>query len=48
MVISMLTIGALALVSFIVVEWKFAKLPMMPSKFPFHIVATKIDGLTSR
>ncbi|KAF0320325.1 major facilitator superfamily transporter, partial [Colletotrichum asianum] len=30
MVISMLTIGALALVSFIVVEWKFAKLPMMP------------------
>ncbi|KAK2729092.1 major facilitator superfamily transporter [Colletotrichum kahawae] len=30
MVISMLTIGTLALVSFIVVEWKFAKLPMMP------------------
>ncbi|WQF80694.1 Putative major facilitator superfamily, MFS transporter superfamily [Colletotrichum destructivum] len=30
MVISMLTIGALALVSFVIVEWKFAKLPMMP------------------
>ncbi|TDZ48438.1 Efflux pump dotC [Colletotrichum trifolii] len=30
MVISMLVIGALALVSFIIVEWKFAKLPMMP------------------
>lgn len=30
MVISMLTIGALALVSFGIVEWKFAKLPMMP------------------
>ncbi|KZL77863.1 MFS transporter [Colletotrichum tofieldiae] len=30
MVISMLTIGALALVSFVFVEWKFAKLPMMP------------------
>ncbi|KAK1846242.1 major facilitator superfamily transporter [Colletotrichum chrysophilum] len=30
MVISMLTIGGLALVSFVVVEWKFAKLPMMP------------------
>ncbi|KAK6221227.1 hypothetical protein QIS74_04795 [Colletotrichum tabaci] len=30
MVISMLTIGALALVTFVIVEWKFAKLPMMP------------------
>ncbi|KAL0944822.1 major facilitator superfamily transporter [Colletotrichum truncatum] len=30
MVINMLAIGALALVSFVVVEWKFAKLPMMP------------------
>ncbi|OLN87473.1 putative transporter C3H1.06c 5 [Colletotrichum chlorophyti] len=30
MVISMLTIGGLALVSFVIVEWKFAKLPMMP------------------
>lgn len=32
MVISMLTIGALALVSFVIVEWKFAKLPMMPGR----------------
>ncbi|OHW99630.1 MFS transporter [Colletotrichum incanum] len=30
MVISMLTIGVVALVSFVFVEWKFAKLPMMP------------------
>ncbi|KAK2036645.1 MFS general substrate transporter [Colletotrichum somersetense] len=30
MVISMLTIGAISLVSFVFVEWKFAKLPMMP------------------
>lgn len=30
LVISMLTIGALSFVMFIFVEWKFAKLPMMP------------------
>ncbi|KAI8307613.1 Efflux pump dotC [Colletotrichum sp. SAR11_59] len=38
MVISMLTIGALALVSFIVVEWKFAKLPMMPTAIYVSLV----------
>ncbi|PHH73063.1 hypothetical protein CDD83_4820 [Cordyceps sp. RAO-2017] len=30
MVISMLAIGAVSLVLFVLVEWKFAKLPMMP------------------
>ena len=30
MVISMLTIVSLAMIAFVVVEWKFAKLPMMP------------------
>lgn len=32
MVISMLVIGGGSLVAFILVEWKFAKLPMMPGK----------------
>lgn len=32
MVITMLVIGAGALVLFVLVEWKFAKLPMMPGK----------------
>ncbi|KDN68105.1 hypothetical protein CSUB01_09559 [Colletotrichum sublineola] len=40
MVISMLTIGAISLVSFVFVEWKFAKLPMMPvSIFKNKVVA---------
>lgn len=30
MVISMLVIGGLAAIAFIIVEWKFAKMPMMP------------------
>lgn len=30
MVISMLTIGGIAALAFLVVEWKFAKMPMMP------------------
>lgn len=30
MVISMLVVGSLAAVAFIIVEWKFAKMPMMP------------------
>lgn len=30
LVIAMLTIGGLLIISFVVVEWKFAKLPMMP------------------
>ncbi|KAF2762778.1 MFS general substrate transporter [Pseudovirgaria hyperparasitica] len=30
MVISMLTIGGLSLIAFVLIEWKFAKLPMMP------------------
>jgi MFS family permease len=34
LVISMLTIGGLSFVLFVLVEWKFAKLPMMPCKFP--------------
>ncbi|KAK2001952.1 MFS general substrate transporter [Colletotrichum falcatum] len=43
MVISMLTIGAIALVSFVFVEWKFAKLPMMPvSIFKNKVVAVML------
>lgn len=34
-VISMLTVGAVALVLFVAVEWKFAALPIMPCKFRF-------------
>ena len=33
MVISLLTIGSLLLLAFVVIEWKVAKLPMMPGKF---------------
>lgn len=32
MVISMLAIGGLSLILFVVVEWKVAKLPMMPGQ----------------
>lgn len=32
MVISMLAIGSIALIAFVVIEWKVAKLPMMPGK----------------
>ncbi|KAK2015878.1 MFS general substrate transporter [Colletotrichum eremochloae] len=40
MVISMLTIGAISLVAFVFIEWKFAKLPMMPvSIFKNKVVA---------
>ncbi|KAK1978463.1 major facilitator superfamily domain-containing protein [Colletotrichum cereale] len=40
MVISMLTIGAISLVTFVFVEWRFAKLPMMPvSMFKNKVVA---------
>lgn len=28
----MLAIGGLLIITFVLVEWKFAKLPMMPSK----------------
>lgn len=34
MVISMLVIGSCCLVLFVVLEWKIAKLPMMPGEFP--------------
>lgn len=33
MVISMLAIGGVFLILFVLVEWKFAKIPMMPGKF---------------
>ncbi|KAJ3954358.1 hypothetical protein N0V92_009140 [Colletotrichum tropicale] len=47
MVISMLTIGGLALLSFVVVEWKFAKLPMMPIPiFKNKVVVVMGAGLT--
>lgn len=32
MVISMLTIGVVSIILFIIIEWKVAKLPMMPGK----------------
>ncbi|RAO70256.1 uncharacterized protein BHQ10_006268 [Talaromyces amestolkiae] len=32
LVIAMLTIGGLLIIAFVLVEWKFAKLPMMPNK----------------
>lgn len=32
-VITLLTIGSLLLVAFVVIEWKVAKLPMMPRRF---------------
>jgi hypothetical protein len=32
MIISMLVIGVASLVLFVIVEWRVAKLPMMPSK----------------
>lgn len=32
MIIAMLAIGGLLIITFVLVEWKFAKLPMMPSK----------------
>lgn len=32
MVISMLAIGTIALILFVIIEWKLAKLPMMPGK----------------
>lgn len=32
MVISMLAIGSLSLVAFVIIEWKVAKLPMMPGR----------------
>lgn len=38
MVISMLVIGAVALVLFVLVEWKVAKLPMMPGKSAISMV----------
>lgn len=34
MVISMLTIGGVSLILFVIVEWKVAKLPMMPGNAP--------------
>lgn len=37
MVISMLSIGVVAFFGFIGWEWKFAKLPMMPSKPSTHV-----------
>lgn len=36
MVISMLAIGSFSCLLFLVIEWKIAKLPMMPGKF-FHV-----------
>lgn len=33
MVISMLAIGTLSLILFIIIEWRVAKLPMMPGKY---------------
>lgn len=30
MIISMLVIGSLAMIVFIIIEWRLAKLPMMP------------------
>jgi hypothetical protein len=32
MVISMLAIGTLSLILFVIIEWRVAKLPMMPGK----------------
>ena len=34
MVIAMLVIGSISLPAFLFVEWKLAKLPMMPRKLP--------------
>lgn len=34
-VVAMLTVGAVCAVAFVVVEWRFAKLPMMPCTFPY-------------
>lgn len=33
MVISMLTIGTISLIAFVIIEWKVAALPMMPREF---------------
>jgi hypothetical protein len=33
MVISMLAIGGLSLILFLIVEWRVANLPMMPGKY---------------
>lgn len=32
MVISMLVIGTFSLITFVLVEWQFSRLPMMPCK----------------
>lgn len=37
----MLALGGLLIMTFVLVEWKFAKLPMMPSKSPFSLFLYK-------
>ncbi|KUL87128.1 hypothetical protein ZTR_05603 [Talaromyces verruculosus] len=46
LVIAMLAIGGLLILTFVLVEWKFAKLPMMPSKPPFPLFPRKGEKLT--
>ncbi|KAJ5301162.1 uncharacterized protein N7443_006164 [Penicillium atrosanguineum] len=41
LVISMLAIGASSLILFVVVEWKFAKIPMMPGNIFIGLLADK-------
>lgn len=40
MVISMLAIGSISLILFVVIEWKVAKLPMMPGEPPYLSILT--------
>lgn len=41
MVISMLVIGSLSLIAFLIVEWKIAALPMLPSKYRGSVLPTR-------
>lgn len=42
MVISMLVIGALSLVAFVLIEWRFSRLPMMPCESKRAIITYHI------
>lgn len=46
LVISMLAIGGVAAIAFVLVEWKVSKLPMVPSKYGLVLRASDEKRLT--
>lgn len=47
MVISMLVIGTMSLIAFIIIEWKVAALPMMPSELMPILCHSSLERLTN-